>query len=141
MIPTRPRARRLGFPAAALLVAMAAPAAALPPLSENGYIHDRLLAAQIGDLIAKTCPSITARDTYALFQALKLKSYANDLGYSDAEIKAFIRSPAEKKRVKDAALRYMKAKGVVEGDAESYCTLGRDEIARKSITGTLLRAK
>jgi hypothetical protein len=125
----------------ALAVALASPARALPPLAENGYINERLLAAQIGDLIAKTCPSIVARETYALFQALKLKSYANDLGYSDAEIKAFIRAPAEKKRVRDAALRYMKAKGVVEGDPESYCTLGRDEIARKSITGTLLKAK
>ena len=141
MTPIR-RTRFAVIPAVAILVALVTTAAwALPPLSENKYINDRLLAAQVGDLISKACPTISARETYALFQALKLKGYANNLGYTDAEINAFIKSPVEKKRVRDAAERYMKAKGVVEGQPETYCALGREEIARKSVTGSLLRAK
>ena len=139
---TFPHAWRAGIGAAVLaLVAGATSAQALPPLRDNAYINERLLAAQIGDLIQKACPTISARDVYATYQAYRLKRYANGLGYSDRDINAFVKSKDEKKRVKDAAIAYMAAKGVVEGDAESYCILGRDEIARNTITGSLLKSQ
>jgi hypothetical protein len=125
--------------AALCAVALAATTAlAQPPLSENKYVNDRLIAAQIGDIIRKTCPSIGARMIYAVRQAQKLESYALDAGYSKDQINDFVRSPVEKARVRAAAEAYMAANGVVQGDTESYCVLGRSEIDRKTIAGSLL---
>ena len=121
-----------------LALSLASAAWALPPLNRNAYINDRLVAAQIGDVIRKTCPSIHARILHALSEGRKLEKYARDLGYSKAQIDAFTGSKVEQQRVKDAAAAYMAANGVVPGDVESYCRLGRAEIARRSITGSLL---
>jgi Family of unknown function (DUF5333) len=122
----------------ALMMGMATPAMALPPLSENAYINDRLVQARVADRIRKECPSIAARFAYAYSQARALKQYALDQGYSDAEIEAFLDSKADKARVKAAAEEYLAANGVVQGDAQSFCTLGKREIANKTVAGSLI---
>lgn len=116
-------------------------ARALTALADNGYINERLVAAQIGDLIRKTCPDIGARMFYALNEARKLKGYALKQGYSEDQIEDFINSKAEKARVRALADSYMAANGVVKGDVDSYCALGRAEIARGSIAGSLIYEK
>ncbi len=133
-IPTAVLALSLVLPVAGM-----AQAANLPPLSENTYINERLVAAKIGDIIRKACPSIEARRLYAIGQALKLKDYALRQGYSSDEIDAFVSSKTEKQRVRATAEAWLAANGAVEGDPESYCVLGREEIARGTITGTLLQ--
>ena len=45
----------------AALLALSAPASALPPLGENAYVTDRLVAARVEDKIRKACPTISAR--------------------------------------------------------------------------------
>lgn len=127
--------------AAAFALAVAAPAPAAPSLRDDPHISERLLAAQVGDLIRRTCPSVGARLITAYREMKKLEAYARGLGFSDAEIKAFINDKDEKARVKAEARAYMRQKGVVEGDRESYCRLGRAEIAAGSITGSLLYVK
>lgn len=127
--------------AAGVLAVMGSAALALPPLRENAYINERLIAAQIGDDIRKACKTISPRLIYAYSEMKKLEAYAKKLGYSDAQIKAFISNKDEKKRVRAAAWAYMSSKGVVEGNAESYCTLGRAEIAAGTITGSLLTSR
>lgn len=125
---------------AASLVSGASRAEALPPLSQNSYINDRLIAARVGDIIRKNCPSVSARLIYAYTQAKALERYALGLGYTEDEVETFIKDKVEKKRVFAAADAYMAANGVVEGDAESYCRLGRAEIEKQSIIGSLLWA-
>lgn len=127
--------------AAALLALSGTAALALPPLRDNAYINERLIAAQIGDDIRKACKTISPRLIYAYSEMKKLESYAKKLGYSDRQIKDFISNKDEKKRVRAAAWAYMSSKGVVEGNAESYCTLGRAEIAAGTITGSLLTSR
>ncbi len=132
--------------ASGLLATIAATSAlaetnALPPLSTNEYINTRLIAAGIGHEIRETCPSISARMFYALWQAKKLQDYALDLGYSHDQIDSFINDMNEQRRVTGAVKVYMAENGVVEGNTESYCALGRAEIAKKSIAGSLLRAR
>jgi Family of unknown function (DUF5333) len=122
----------------ALMMGMATPAMALPPLSENTYINDRLVQARVADRIRKECPSIAARFAYAYSQARALKQYALDQGYSEAEIEAFLDSKADKARVKAAAEEYLAANGVVQGDAQSFCTLGKREIANQTVAGSLI---
>jgi Family of unknown function (DUF5333) len=122
----------------ALMMGIATPALALPPLSENAYINDRLVQARVADRIRKECPSISARFAFAYSQARALKQYALDQGYTDAEIEAFLDSKPDKARVKAAAEDYLAANGVVAGDAQSFCALGAKEIANKSVAGSLI---
>ncbi len=137
-----PNARtRMAAALAATLSLTALPAAALEPLSQERYINDRLIAARIADRIRRECPSIDGRIVYAYMQARALKKYARDKGYSEAEIDAFLDSRVDKDRIYAVAEDYMAKNGVKPGDAESFCRLGRDEIARNTVTGSLLSAK
>lgn len=139
-----PAGRRLlaGLTLVALcLAASPGAAAALEPLSQERYINDRLIAARIADRICRECPSIDGRLIQAFLQARKLKSYALQKGYSEAEIEAFLDSEADRKRIYATAEDYLARHGAAPGDPESFCRLGRDEIARKSVIGSLLIAK
>lgn len=123
------------------VAALATPAAALEPLSQERYINDRLIAARIADRIRRECPSIDARLIYAYSQARALERYALDKGYSRQQVDAFLDSKADRKRIYAVAEDYMARNGVRDGDAESYCRLGRQEIANGTVTGSLLVAK
>ncbi len=112
----------------------------LPPINEERYINQLLLSAAIGEAIRRNCGTISARLFLAFRKALALERYALDLGYSKGEIKAFISSKAEKQRMKDEVIVYLTANGVVEGQENTFCALGRAEIANKSLTGQLLRS-
>jgi hypothetical protein len=132
----KPRLRQIVF--AATLGLAALPALALTPLNQEKHVNDTLISAGIADQIRKNCSSVNARMLRALSRAKKLEQYARDLGYTEAEVKAFLRSPTEKKRVKDAINNYLAENGVVKGDEAAYCSLGRAEIAKRSLVGQLL---
>ncbi|PIE16440.1 MAG: hypothetical protein CSA68_02490 [Rhodobacterales bacterium] len=121
--------------------ASAVRADALTPLSKENHINYSLMAAVAGDVIRKTCPSISARMFVVLGKAYALKSYARKKGYTEAEVRAFLKDPAEKARVKGLAANYLKNRGAVPGDVASYCQVGRAEIAKKTLVGQLLRAR
>jgi Family of unknown function (DUF5333) len=127
----------LGF---AALLSAASPALALDPLPEETHINDSLRAGRIGDVIRKTCPSISARMFTVLGKIEDLKRYALAQGYSRDEVEAFIKDRDQKNRLKAEAAAYLAAAGAVEGDPESYCRVGRDEIAKDSMIGELLRS-
>lgn len=123
------------------VAALAVPAAALEPLSSEKYINDRLIAARIADRIRRECPSIDGRLVYAYQQARALQRYALDKGYTKAQVDAFLDSKSDKQRIYAVAEDYMARNGVVKGNAESFCQLGRQEIANRTVTGSLLVAK
>ena len=133
--------RRIAAVLGLVMMAGTSAAEALPPLSQNDYINHRLISARVADRIRKTCPDISARIFYAYSQARALERYALDLGYSKQQIEAFIDSDVEKTRVKAAAEDYLKANGATPGNIAGFCALGREEIAKKSIAGSLLRAR
>ena len=125
---------------AILLLSFSVPVLALPPIGENSYIVESFVAGRAGDVIRKTCPSISAR-MFVVYSELKaLERHARDQGYTEADFKAFRENKAEKDRIKAMAAKYLKAAGAVEGDAETYCKVGRDEIAKASRMGKLLRS-
>lgn len=125
----------------AVTASLSGPAAALEPLSAEKYINDRLIAARAADRIRRECDSINARMIFAFNQARALKRYAGDKGYSDAQIDAFLDDRTEKERIYGIAEDYLVSKGAKAGDGESFCRIGRDEIAANSVIGTLLVAK
>lgn len=144
--PRTPGPMRRGFLGGVLALALAggitpAGARALEPLAQEKYINDRLIAARIADRIRRNCPSINARLLYAYGEARKLKRYAERKGYSPEEIDAFLDSKEERKRIYAIAEDYLRRNGAREGDPESFCRIGRQEIARRNIIGSLLVAR
>lgn len=129
------------LPLALIGAVLASPTAALEPLSQEKYINDRLIAARIADRIRRTCPTIDGRILYAYGEARKLKSYAQKKGYSNAQIDAFLDNRQEKDRIYAVAEDYLKRKGARADDPQSFCAVGRQEIANRSVIGSLLVAK
>ena len=130
--------KRLTTTLLALLIAT--PVLALEPLAEEKFINDSLRAGRAGDVIRSTCPSISARMLVVLNKLEGLKSYAREKGYARDDVAAFLKNPDEKARLKAEAAAYLTAAGAVAGDTESYCKVGRDEIAKGTLTGELLRS-
>ena len=112
----------------------------LPPLNQDTHINQTLLSAAIGEAIRRNCGPISARLFMVFTKAMALERYARNLGYTKAEIKAFISNKAEKQRMRDETVVYLKANGVIEDQEATFCALGRAEIARNSLTGQLLRS-
>ncbi len=128
------------FKTFALVAALATPSFAQTPLNQEPHINASLVAGQVGDTIRKTCPSISAKMFTVLSKLNDLEDYARDKGYTEAEVKAFLKNSSEKARIKALAKDYLQAAGAVEGDTESYCTVGRAEIEKGTLAGSLLRS-
>ena len=126
-------------PLAAALLALAAPAHARPSLEEVAVVRDGLITAAIAYEIGRRCDGIEARTLRGLAFLEGLKGEARRLGYSNAEISAFIEDEAAKDRLETAARALLRDKGAVSGDWASYCAVGRSEIAAGTAIGRLLR--
>ena len=127
--------------AALILAAPASAATALPPLENNARIMGELVAGEVGYQIQKHCPTIGARKVRALFKLNELANYARSLGYTDENFNALSKD-GDARAKRDALVEaYLEENGVVKGDPESYCRLGREEIEKNSLTGSLLSAK
>jgi len=123
-----------------ILSLLSTPALALEPINLDPRINESLIAGRVGDVIRNTCPTMSARMIVVYSKLKELERYARDKGYSEADFKAFRNNPSEKDRMKAAAAAYLAQAGAVEGDAQSYCRVGRDEIAKGSLIGELLRS-
>ena len=121
-------------------VIAASPALALEPLNKDTHVTESLVAVRVGDTIRNTCPSISAKMFTVLAKWNDLKAYLRAKGYTEDEVEAFRKDKVEKARIKGLAADYLKQAGAVEGDAESYCKVGRDEIAKGTLAGSLLRS-
>ncbi|MFV0386177.1 DUF5333 domain-containing protein [Paracoccus sp. (in: a-proteobacteria)] len=119
----------------------ALPAAAQTSMAEDKYLNDRLVAARVADRIRRECPSIDFRVVAAWSQARALQKYARGQGHSDAAIDEYLDSRTVKDRIYGIAETYLTQQGAKAGDAESFCRVGRDEIAKNTVSGSLLAAK
>ncbi|HMO09349.1 MAG TPA: DUF5333 family protein [Paracoccaceae bacterium] len=124
-----------------LILSLAAPlAAAAPvPLAQEKHINSELLAAQIGDILRRTCPAASARMFVVLNRLNALESYARSKGYAEAEVKAFLKDRAQKDRIRAEAQAWLAAAGASPGDPESHCRVAREEVRKRSAVGSLLR--
>lgn len=108
------------------------------PLVENAHIRDSLVAGRVADVLRTECGSLQARMLLALQKLNDLRDYAVAQGYTEAEVKAFLKDKAQKDAMKAIAAEYLAKAGAVAGDEESYCRVGRDEIAKGTLAGSLL---
>jgi hypothetical protein len=122
-------------------IAAAQPAFAKVPLRDVAEIDDGLFVVAVANEIRKQCDIISARMFRAYSYMNALQRRAGELGYSKAEIDAYVKSPDEKARMRARGEAYLKANGVSYADPETFCTLGRAEISKGTQIGQLLRAK
>lgn len=117
------------------------PAAAAGSLAQETDINQRLMEMSVADEIRKRCDSISARmfRGFALMNELKAAAVAR--GYSEGEIEAYVTDKEEKRKMRARADAYIRAHGAEPNDGPSLCVLGRDEIAKQSRIGALLKAR
>lgn len=116
-------------------------AAARPALRDVKEIDEQMLRVGIALVISEQCNTILARKIKGITFLWTIKRRANELGYSDDEINAYRKSPVEKDRIRANGEAYVKSKGLNPKSATDLCTLGKAEIAKGSVIGSLLKAK
>ena len=131
--------RRPGAALALVLALAAAQVAAKPPLSEVDKITEGLIATGIAYEISEVCADLSPRRLRGVGFLMSLRRYALDLGFSRAEVDAYIDNDAEADRLESIARTRLAAMGAIEGDPETYCRVGRREMAADSQIGRLLR--
>ncbi|MEX0284816.1 MAG: DUF5333 domain-containing protein [Paracoccaceae bacterium] len=124
-----------------LLVVMPTLVAAKPPLREVKEIDDTLYYIAIANEIDEYCDGIYGLRVKAINKMYQLRAHANNLGYSDAEIRAYVESKAEQNRMRKKGEAYLAANGVTYAKPSTFCRLGRKEIARSSAIGIYLKEK
>ena len=124
-----------------LCLAVSTAAAAKPPLRELTEVDDGLFQVAVANVVRKRCDSIDARMFRALGVLRDLKRTAQKAGYSETEIDAYVDSEEEKARMIARAQVMFAERGINPDNPEDLCRFGREEIARNSPVGVLLRAK
>ena len=115
-------------------------AAALQPLHEDPRVISGFYALGMADIIRKNCDEIQPRWLRAYNYLKGLESYARKAGYTDAQIDELTDNDAEKDRLEARIRADLAKRGASPQSPEGYCTVGREEIAKGSAAGRLLRA-
>ena len=118
-------------------VTLAAPASANPANVER--VTEGLIAAGIAVELGDQCGSVSVRRLRGINFLFGLKRHLEDLGYSNAEIDAYIDNRTEKASLETIAQQRLNALGARSGDEETYCTVARTQIAQDTQIGRLLR--
>ncbi|MEL6685540.1 MAG: DUF5333 domain-containing protein [Pseudomonadota bacterium] len=108
-------------------------------LKDVAKVRDGIIFVGMAYEISEQCDSIRARLLRGINYLQSLRSHARDLGYSEAEIEAYINDDAEKDRLEGIARAQLANLGVVPGEEASYCAVGRAQIDANTRVGWLLR--
>lgn len=127
--------------AALLALAIATPAAALQPLHQNERVYHSFYVLGLADTIRKKCDDIAPRVINAYSYLRSLHGYAKDLGYSDDQIDALLENKDEKRKLRAIIDAELAKRGASPENPEGYCVVGREEIAKGTEAGRLLRVK
>ena len=119
----------------------AAPAAALQPLHKDARVVSGFYAIGLADEIRKKCKSIDARMFRAYGYLRSLERYARDTGYTPEQIEELTDNRAEKEKLRARIRADLAKRGATPETPEGYCTVGREEIAKGSAAGRLLKVK
>jgi Family of unknown function (DUF5333) len=121
------------------LTLTAGSALALGPLKDVAVVRDGIIDVGMAYEIGDKCGSIEARYLRGLSFLNELKAQAASLGYTEAEIDAYIDDDAEKEALEAAARQQLADLGAVVGDEASFCAVGVAQIAAGTQVGQLLR--
>lgn len=122
-----------------LLPAGAVAAQSLPPLHEDRNVRWSFYSAGLADIVRNNCPEISGRTFRGLRYALALRSYALDLGYTQDDVDTLLANKEEEEKLRREIVADLAERGATPGNTEAYCRVGREEIAKDSLAGKLLR--
>ena len=125
----------------AVVVSVSTPAVALQPLHENRTVISGFYAMGLADLVRRNCDEISPRYLRAYNYLKGLEKFALNAGYSPAQIDELTDNREEKERLKVRIIADLAERGATPQTPQGYCTVGREEIAKNSAAGRLLRAK
>ena len=123
-----------------VLILSASPLMAKQPLHENPTVISGFYAIGLADEVRKNCSSIGPRMIRAYNYLRALHGWAKDNGYTDAEIEELVDNRKEKEALRARIRADLKDRGASPQTPEGYCTVGREEIAKETAAGRLLRA-
>lgn len=118
---------------------LAGATAAKPGLSNETRITDGLINTAIAYEIGRKCDTLEPRIIQGINFLYELRNHAQGLGYSGAEIDAYIDNNAEKDRLERIARDRLRSMGGVDGQWDTYCAVGEAQIASGTQIGRLLR--
>lgn len=121
------------------LVTLAGNLSAQTALKDVAEVRDGIIYVGMAYEISQKCDSIRARTFRGIGYLQSLKNRASALGYSDAEIDAYVNDRDEKRRLEQIARDQLAALGVIEGQETTYCAIGRAQIDAGTRVGWLLR--
>lgn len=107
-------------------------------LRKDSRMHNELLGASVAYLLDENCSDLKLRKLRLLNKAFSLRKHAMSLGFSHDEVMAYVESDTEQDRFRAIAEPILARKGVVKGQEDSYCAVGRAEIEKRSFAGSLL---
>jgi hypothetical protein len=132
----------LGPVAAPVAAQDAAQAQANAALRADPEIWGSLTALAIARELGRRCATLEERTFRGRTHVVGLYNRARGLGFSRAQIMAFIDDDAEKARLRAEVTQWFAARGLREGGpSEGFCALGREQIAGGTLAGTFLRAR
>lgn len=110
-------------------------------LRADRTIESGLLMVAIGDAVRDNCSEFEPRRVLGLAFLNGLINRAKLLGYSMDEIRAYVDNDDEKSRVKARARQWLLQQGADFKRPETLCRIARNEIAKNSRMGRLIREK
>jgi len=110
-----------------------------PALGQVDRVRNGIIQVGMAYELSDKCSSLQPRLLRGISYLNELKRYAQAQGFSDAEIDAYVDNKAEQDRLEAMARRQLAALGVVAGREETYCRVGRAQIAEKTRVGWMLR--
>jgi len=126
---------------AAALIAVGAAAAATDyaAMRADNRVQSELLGASMAYIVVEECEAINLRRLKLVSYALSLTSHAKGLGYTGSEVEAYVNDKDEQARFRARALERLVEKGAVEGNAASFCDVGRAEMEKGTYVGSILK--
>ena len=118
-------------------LSLGGPAAA--GLGEEREVTERLIVVGMADQLRKTCGGVDARMVRAYSYLRDIARIALDLGYDRQVIEDYIEDREVKAGLRAIAARRLAERGARAGDEAAHCRVARDEIARGTAVGRLLR--
>ncbi|MCH8465194.1 MAG: DUF5333 domain-containing protein [Roseinatronobacter sp.] len=132
-------------------LALAAPASASAAQSQaeindalrnTPAIYNGLFTAALIKHVVDTCPAVSPPGRFARVNYfLSLYNRARGLGYSRAQIEAFVDDKAEQERLRGIVLSHLRRAGVDPASEAEVCAFARTQSAERTALGRQLRER
>jgi len=120
-------------------VGLAGNLSAQSALKDVTRVTEGLIAVGMAVELSDECGSLKPRTLRGINFLRSLENHAKDLGFSQSQIDDYVDSRDEKKRLEAIARGRLADLGVVEGQENTYCSVGRAQMAQGTQVGRLLR--